>query len=218
MRLYLSSHRLGSHEEILLSLAGERKKAAIICNALDHLTTSTRLEYKKNIYDPIADFNRIGIDAEEIDLRDYFTESSRLKNDLKQYGIVWALGGNAFILRKAMRKSNFDLTIKALLENDTLLYGGFSAGAVVATSTLKGIDIMDNPNQFATNYHEEVTWDGLGLIDYSIVPHYQSNHPETALASEAVLYFERARLPYIAMRDGDVLISNNGLTTYHKAT
>jgi len=120
--------------------------------------------------------------------------------------ISWAVGGNAFLLRRAMRQSGFDQIIGELLRDDALVYGGFSAGAVVVTPSLKGIDIMDDPQQLAPGYDENILWDGLGLVDFSIVPHYRSAHDEAAAAERAVDFLEKADMPFQPIRDGEVII------------
>ena len=49
-------------------------------------------------------------------------------------------------------------------------------------------------------------WEGLNLIDYSIVPHYQSDHPETELANKVVEQHEKDGIPFRALKDGEVII------------
>lgn len=45
--------------------------------------------------------------------------------------------------------------------------------------TLRGIELVDDPSKVYEVYGTSITWEGLGLIDYSIAPHYRSNHPES---------------------------------------
>ena len=52
------------------------------------------------------------------------------------------VGGNSFLLLRAMKQSGFDKLIVPLVENDILVYAGFSAGAVLATPTLHGIELV----------------------------------------------------------------------------
>jgi dipeptidase E len=46
----------------------------------------------------------------------------------------------------------------------------------------------------------------LGFVDYSIAPHYRSNHPESAMVEEEVKYLIENKMPYKTLRDGEVII------------
>lgn len=108
---------------------------------------------------------------------------------------------------RAVRRSGFPEIIREMLAADSISYGGFSAGAVVATPTLRGIDLMDDPAQLADGYPKEVVWEGMGLVDFSIFPHYRSDHPEAQAAEKAVAYMDANHLPYRALSDGEVFVS-----------
>lgn len=78
---------------------------------------------------------------------------------------------------------------------------------------------MDSPHQVAEGYGSEIIWDGLGLVDFSIVPHYRSDHPEAPAAELAAQYFTESRIPFRTLRDGDVLIQDGTeLTLCPRAT
>jgi dipeptidase E len=51
-----------------------------------------------------------------------------------------------------------------------------------------------------------VIWEGLGIIDYVIVPHYKSDHPESEIMEEVVEYLIENKIPYKTLRDGEVII------------
>ena len=59
---------------------------------------------------------------------------------------------------------------------------------------------------YAYGYDDEIVWDGMNLVNYSIVPHYQSGHPESDNAEKCAKYFSENDLPYKTLRDGDVII------------
>ena len=213
MRLYLSSWRIGDHAGALLALlSGGRSgpsdgtRAAIVHNALDNISDMARELYRTEVYDPVAEFAALGIATETLDLRDYFGDPAGLRARLRQFDLVWVMGGNAFILRRAMQQSGFDEVIVELLDNDEIVYGGFSAGAVVAAPSLEGIQLIDDPTELPPGYRSEVVWDGLGLIDHAIIPHYRSPHPETHAAERAVRHLSARGLRYRALRDGEVIV------------
>lgn len=179
------------------------KKVAIIMNAGDIYGDEMRPIY---LAKEVKKFRDWGFQAEELDLRDYFENPDKLKGTLNQYGAVWVMGGNSFLLRRAMRYSGFDKHILPMVESEAIVYAGFSAGSVVATKTLRGIDIIDDPEQIPPGYSSEVIWEGLGLVNFSIAPHYKSEHPESDMVDKVVDYFEANNMPRKAIRDGQAII------------
>jgi dipeptidase E len=89
-----------------------------------------------------------------------------------------------------------------------LAYGGWSAGACVAGPDLRGLELMDDPHVLAEGYDPEPVWEGLGLVEAAIVPHYRSDHPEAAAAEATAEWMRVRNLPHRTLRDGDVLIQN----------
>lgn len=203
MKLYLSSYFLGNQPEHLAALVGDNKKVGIIMNAADIYGNAKHPDY---LAKETTKFKELGLDAEELDLRDYFDDNSPLKAKLMSYGLLWVMGGNSFVLRRAMRMSGFERIIGDLVNSGQLVYGGFSAGSVVATKTLRGIDLVDNPDEVPDGYNPETIWEGLGFVDYSIAPHYKSDHPESAAIDTVVAYFEKENIPYKAISDGQAIV------------
>jgi len=209
--MYLSSFHLGNKPDKLKELVNnENAKAAIILNAADNSDNDRRESYVKSEIEAMAS---LGIDAEELDLRDYFDNNKELAVTLSKYDLVWVVGGNSFLLLRAMRQSSFDKVIVQLVENDTLVYAGFSAGAVVATPTLHGIELVDDKDTVSENYNKEVVWTGLHLVGKSIAPHYKSNHPESEAVNEVVKYFLENGMDYWTLSDGQVLVVKDGTAT-----
>lgn len=209
MRLYLSSYRLGTATDRLIDLVGENRRAVVICNATDHRDAA---EQEQRLAWECDALRSIGLEPEGLDLREHFGWPNALRDALKEVGLVWVRGGNTFTLRRAMVASGFDPLIKELLEDDALVYGGFSAGAVAATPTLRGIHLIDKPEQIPPGYSERIEWDALGLVDFSIAPHFRSPHPESPGVEATVAYFEQHAMPYRALRDGEAIVVDGGTT------
>jgi dipeptidase E len=206
MRLFLSSYRIGNHPEKLVELIGDNKKVADITNAGDLLTP---VEIQERLEGDRVMFNDLRLDSEHLDLRNYFEKDPNvLEKKLRTYGLIWVRGGNVFNLRQAMKRSGFDDVIKKLLNEDALAYGGYSAGACVMTPSLKGIDIVDDPNAFPEGYEHKIIWEGLDIIPYEIAPHYKSDHPESAGIDKVVAYYEDNKIPYKALQDGEAIAIN----------
>jgi dipeptidase E len=204
MRLYLSSYQIGDRPERLEALLGPNKSAAIIQNAADAFGDESREDYLAGYAGDLAE---MGISAEELDLRRHFGKQERLKTELCKYGLVWAVGGNTFVLRRAMHLSGMDLLLPDLLRNTDLVYGGFSAGACVLAPSLRGIHLVDQPGEIPSDYPTSgIIWNGLGLIDFHIVPHYRSPHPESAAMERVVAYYERHGMSYRTLRDGEAIV------------
>jgi dipeptidase E len=65
---------------------------------------------------------------------------------------------------------------------------------------------MDNPDQAPPGYDPGPVWDGLGLIDHAIVPHYRSPHIASAAAGRVARHLMGRGLRYRALRDGEVIV------------
>lgn len=203
MRLYLSSFRLGNKPETFASMISGKKRAALILNARDYFSEEDR---EAGRIEQTAELKTIGITTCEIDLRKYFGKQSELQKELEQFDAVWIPGGNSFLLRQAIHESGFDEIVKILLQEDKIVYGGYSAGIVVLCQTLCGIEIVDDIKYVKEIYGEEPIWEGIGILPYSIAPHYKSNHPESELIDKVIEYFIQEKIPYKTLKDGDTII------------
>lgn len=209
MRLYLSSHKIGDSAGALLAMLGTTTgtRAAVISNGFDGASTAARDIYRAEVFNPHNILASLGIEAESLDLRAYFGDGAALRRRLENFDLVWVMGGNSFVLRRAMKQSRFDQVIEELLEADRIVYGGDGAGAIVAGPTLRGMELLDDPWEVPENYEESLVWSGLRLTGFTIVPHFRSNHPESAAAEKLVNYLRARRLPYRALSDGEVVVA-----------
>jgi dipeptidase E len=202
MRLYLSSFDLGNSPEELVALAGAARRAAIIVNALDNMPEG-RAHWLRAQTDKLA---RLGFSVVELDLRNYFGAADKLKQFLSGIDLVWINGGNAFILRRAMKQSGFDVLIKTSVARDEIVYAGFSAASVIAFDSLKGLELVDDPNDVPSDYDPDIVWEGLGLVPFALAVHFKSDHPESEAVDREIAYYEAAGIPYRTLRDGEALI------------
>lgn len=208
MRLYLSSFRLGNLPQKLVDLVKGNLHAVVVINACDHLSDEERLMRVNQEFAALQslDFNPI-----ELDLRSYFNDQQKqkeLRDLLAACGLIWVRGGNSFILRRAMKKSGFDTIILEFLESDAIAYGGFSAGMVMLTPSLIGVNLVDDPDVIPAGYDPAIIWEGLGVIPYVIVPHYKSDHPESAANDLLVQYYIDNHMPFKTLHDGEVIVVN----------
>lgn len=205
MRLFLSSYKLGNKPKELPPLVGDNKRAAIIMNSQDAKTPESRAERLQQEIDALT---ALGLQPEELDLRQYFGKSDELKEVLDNFGFVWVRGGNVFLLRRAFKQSGFDKIIVDLLKDDKIAYGGYSAGVCVLAPSLKGIELVDPKDEITDGYDKEVIWDGLGVLGYAVAPHYKSDHPESDDINKCVEYFADNHILFKTLRDGEIIIIN----------
>jgi dipeptidase E len=206
VRLYLSSYRMGDNFRRLVDALPAGAPVVVISNAVDFIPRDDRVAYARNVFDPLEQFSSFGLAPRDLDLREYFGRAGELEAALAGVGLVWANGGNAFLLRRAMLQSGLDRVLQRRVPFGDLIYGGWSAGAVVAGPTLRGIELMDDPDLVVDGYLSEPVWDGLGLVDFSIVPHFRSPHAEAEAAARVAGWLAAEGLPFRTLRDGEAII------------
>jgi dipeptidase E len=203
MRLYLSSFRTGDHPEHLLRLVHRPGRAVVVANAMDGAPPDVRTAAVQLEVDSLA---RLGLDAAELDLREY-DDPAVLAPTLQEIEVLWVRGGNVFTLRHAMRSSALDALLPALLAQDALVYAGYSAGPCVLAPSLRGLEHCDDADEVRRLYDAEPVFDGLGVLDFALVPHVDSDgHPESQLLGEVARRYAATGVPHRTLRDGQALV------------
>ena len=209
MVLYLSSQKYGNDNSFLKKWIKEHdNRILLVFNALD---AKDKEKIIKNIEEDTNMLTEIGFDVKVIDLKEYFDNTEKLKQDFKKYNNYCIMGGNVFVLRQAMKYSGFDTYLKENLLNEEFLYIGYSAGSCILSNSLKALDIVDDPIKFYGR--NEIIYDGLDLIDYVFVPHYKSNYHKVHLVDQVVENCKRKNIKFAALKDGEVIIEklNNNI-------
>ena len=220
MNLFLTSYGLGGHDALLLDMAGgPAARMAIITNALDAVPIEAQQAYWRIRPDVLIEMTVLGFDASLIDLRRFFGRPDDLATILRPYRAIWAVGGNSFLLRRAMRDSGFDAVVREKLA-DGCLYGGMSAGACVAGGDLQPVAMMDSPDERAPGYaSDDSIMSGLGLVPFTIIPHYDSDSAEAEEAAQGVAFAEAQGVPHVGLRDGEVIVRrSDAIETLPKKT
>lgn len=203
MKLYLCSYRIPAPDK-LWDLVGKQPteiKAALIPNAKDYYADRARAVKIRQVREYL---DGLGMQVEIFDLREYYHEKD-IENELKDFDLLWVMGGNTFCLRHEMRRSHFDLAIRPLLDRG-LVYAGESAGAVAAGTSLQGIEIADNP-EFA----ESVIYEGLNLVPYFVLPHVDNeDFAQDVIESRRIHENPKTRLE---LKDSDTAIFIDGSMT-----
>lgn len=202
MELYLSSYRIPAPQELARLLGKDSLQGvsvALISNAKDYYAKRAR-DY--TVGDLVNYMEQLGLRVTAIDLRDYDGPES-LKAALASHQLIWAMGGNTYMLRYEMRRSGFEDIIEGLLKTG-IVYGGDSAGALVAGQSIAGVESADEP-KFAEEYIAE----GLNLVPFVILPHvdnpefagvlpiFRQTHPDKKIIelkdSQAVIFDDAER-------------------------
>lgn len=105
-----------------------------------------------------------------------------------------------------MKLSGFDRYIQTHLDDEDFVYAGFSAAVCILYKDMKALQIVDEPNVFPYSQIKETIWEGLGILDYMFLPHYDSNHSESEDIAKEVEYCKNNNVPYKTLRDGEVII------------
>jgi dipeptidase E len=202
VKLYLSSFRLGRDRGALRDLVGRTGRAALVFNACD-VYGDNRL---RTLGREIEDIASLGFECEELDLRSYFEDFEGLHHRLDTYDLIWVVGGNSFVLARAMTQSRFGQAVSTPLDDGRLVYAGYSAGICVAAPDLEGIGLMDDPGALPDGYPVDVRATTLGWVPWRIVPHWRSQHPEAPVAELAVEHLLQNGLPFRTLRDGQAIV------------
>ena len=207
MKLFLSSLGVSSDLEPafhnLIGLRRSELRLVHIENAADPLPAERHsfLDARR------AELSRLCGDYALIDLRDFIGAPDRLRSRLEDCDVIWVGGGNVFYLRHLFLEAGFDQIIRPLVGRG-VVYGGGSAGAIIAGPTLTGYDVVDDPNLAPYLIHE-----GLGLVDFAPIPHW--GHPTLQTALDGIRAgLEAGGAKAVPIRDGRAIIVEG---PYHRS-
>ncbi|MFZ2527839.1 MAG: Type 1 glutamine amidotransferase-like domain-containing protein [Rhodococcus sp. (in: high G+C Gram-positive bacteria)] len=210
MRLFLSSYRFGADPAALLRVTGPPGPIAVIGNAADAWSAHARRSAVVSEFGPLRD---LGFDPVEVDLRDHIGAPESLRARISEFRSAWVRGGNTFVLRAQLARSGGDTVLTDLLRSGSLAYAGYSAGACVVTSTLRGIEFSDDPGEVLPTCGIAPQWDGLGLVDFAIVPHAGGSLLDDGGSSRAVDLLTRSHIEFRALTDDEAIVVDTSAGT-----
>ena len=199
MKLFLSSLSISEEQKTTFAgLVGKPLREisfVLIENAADTYEESSKgfvLETRQNL-------ESLGMNIKVLDITRYTDESETILGELKDADVVWFGGGNVYYLRWLMKKTGLDTVIQKLVR-EGVVYGGGSAGAIVAGKTLRHYDIVDDPG-----LAPEVMYDGLDLTDIIMIPHWETEGIQSKLQEIKSLYEEEGS-EVVVIKDGQALL------------
>lgn len=207
MRLFLASQDLGNYAEVLRQLVGAKCRALAVSNAGDYYQDEAKIT--ERVQQTIDNLSAIGVTAERLDLKPYFGKQAELADfiEQKQVGLIFSTGGNSICLSTAMHESGLDEIIRKGATADKFVYGGYSAGAIVATHDLSLYEVKSRTSaSIARNvYSFEPHLRGLGLISQYVIPHV-NRADQSDTMHERLAKIEQAGAEAICLNDADVLV------------
>jgi len=145
MKLYLSAYQIPDSKAFsnFIKKAPPDIKIGLILNANDYKTPDER---KIKAQELLKYFSSLGFAVDEIDLRGYVKDNSNLLRKIQEFDVVWLNGGNTYRLRWILAQCDGEHIIREALKSG-VIYGGDSAGAIVAGPTLEYFDSADDPTK-----------------------------------------------------------------------
>jgi dipeptidase E len=162
-------------------------------------------QQKLRQFDRVLEDN--GFEYRYLDLREFFGRPSQLASVFDEAAMLYVQGGNSFYLRSCMRKANLDELLPPALDNGLVCAGG-SAGSLVLGPTLRHLELGETLDA-VISLSDDVVWDGLGVIDFVPLPHWDSDR------WHGVMREVRARLkaegtPVRVLTDAQAIFVNGG--------
>lgn len=205
MKLYISSQKLGRRTDLLVDLVGDNKNVVVIANALDDKSISHR---KNRVNQEKELMKSIGFAPEELDLRQYINKQKELELLLKTKSLVWIRGGNTFLLSRIFEATGFDKIIVKLVKENKIVYGGYSAAALIASKGLLGTDIVDDINSIPIDYPKMSNLRSLKLLQFYLIPHFGCQEVWAKNVVKQRNYLINKNEKVVTMCDGEVYYCN----------
>lgn len=158
MKLFLASELYNTFDSFLPYLGDLKDKRVLLIE-----TAAIGENFSANPVTSVKPFVDHGAIVKIYDLREKTKEDVRA--ELAKTDIVYAFMGNSFFLMKYMKDCGFEELLKERLEQG-MIYMGSSAGSIVASPDIAFIAPMDDPDVVDLDDTK-----GLGLVDFSFVPH-----------------------------------------------
>ena len=182
---YVSDENIKLFKEISVG-----KKVLILANAAPY--GSGNYVARENVKE-----NFLSVGATKVDIVDLDKENV---NIILDYDIIYGLGGNVTNLIELIKNTNFkELLIKFL---DKGIYIGESAGSIILSDNVKYI--YDIKKGTKPKYDVELdSYEGLGLIDMYIFPHYQKLNDD--IKDKINNYEINNNIIITRLNDGDII-------------
>lgn len=206
MKLFLSSYRISDPAQFAVFVGKKLNdiKLGLVFNSKDY---KSKEERREKLEEHFVYYRNLGIQIEEVNLL-HFKNLTELRNKFEEFDVLWFNGGNTYSLRWAITESGAEKVLREVLKNG-IVYGGDSAGAILAGPTLKYYDAADD-----ISVVPKVLYDGLGLTDVAVLPHWGSEEYghilggiEEKLQKDGFKTIRLADEEYLMIENGEIVSS-----------
>lgn len=139
----------------------------------------------------------MGYIIENIEVTSESTE--QIKDKINSSDALFIAGGNSYYLLQQLKQKDVIKTIVEFI-NSNKLYIGASAGSVIVCPTIEVIEDMDNSKEAPLLK----TFEALNVIDFYILPHYNSKEKYTLKAD--LIAKKYSKLEFLKIRDNQAII------------
>jgi dipeptidase E len=146
------------------------------------------------------DLRRLGFAIEEVDVSGEAPTS--LQQTIADVDAIFMAGGNTFYLLQKLREKGVDRMVVDHVAKEKL-YIGSSAGSVLVGPSIEPVRVFDDPDEAP----DLVNFDGLGLVDYVVLPHY-GNDADRPLYEEIERSYGN-RLTFVKLRDDEAIFARS---------
>ncbi len=196
MKLFLTSTCISSNlREAFLAFLGKPPGGV----KLYFIPTASDVEDEKfYTVKSMDDFAAIGVDPIWYSLK--FKTPGQVAHELADADMIWVNGGNTFYLLEVARRTGFMETVNELVCNKGVMYGGTSAGTILATPSIEiaswGHDT--DPNDVGIK-----DFTGFDFVNILTQVHYDpSTHRD-------ILLSKKQQLPIYAIPNGAAIEVND---------
>lgn len=161
MKLFLASSADKTLPLLPELIPGVGKKVLFVTNAADPFADDAFwVDWDRDI------LQKLGYSIHETDLRK--TTPQDLEALLQTNDILHMCGGSVYYITGLLRQKGFGQSIVRAIQNNSIVYTGTSAGAIIPSKNIKAFSY----DQEEAEHIEKVPdHRGLGLVDFVIVPH-----------------------------------------------
>lgn len=108
-----------------------------------------------------------------------------------------------------MIQSGFSSIGIEMIKSSKLVYAGYSAALIVATTDLSGTEMVDDPMLIPDGYSKNINpFSGLGLIDFYLIPHIDSKEDWAENILLCAKKLQEKNLKVVTLKDGEVFMVN----------
>jgi dipeptidase E len=139
-------------------------------------------------------------------VRDYSLTNqspSEVQKNLAGADMIFVSGGNTFFLLQEMKKSGFGQLMPELLKLG-VIYGGSSAGSIVAGPDIELSGMVDDPSLAPDLPNTQ----GLNLTDVVIIPHWGSDTFKKSMLARMEMAYRKGHKIIVLTDDQYVLVEN----------